>query len=348
MNTEEIMNNYRTCCLLLIIPALCLGTAGHAGERLYKWVDADGNVQYSSRLPPEAAQREREVINDQGRVIKVYSAPKTEEEKAEARRIAGLEAKRKERARKRAIHDRSLLATYSSIEDMRNAQEGKITMVESLVQLTHSRIKSMQEHLVTLTDEAASYERSGKPLPFTLKQQIQNLRDQISHNKQFASDKESEVVEIKAQFDRDIKRYEELTSDEPQHASNRSALEIAMANPDLELDRSDRTLLTAYSSEEDLQFARNEELAGLDKEIRTAFDDLETLQRQLSKLSEAAAEYEASGKAPPETLINQMKDAIASVEQGEKVLQTRRQQKQDIERRYAADIERYRVLTASN
>lgn len=346
------MTMHRKTSLLLIVPVLCLTAASAAmaekAARMYKWVDADGNVQYSNRLPPEATQAERKVINDQGRVLKVYSAPQSEEEKAEARRLAELEAKRKERERKRAIHDRSLLATYANIDDMRNAQDGKITMVESLVQLTHSRITSMEERLVTLTEEAARYERSGKSLPLTLQQQIQNLRDQIAHNSQFASDKEAEIVEIKAQFERDIRRYEQLTGDEPLRASQGTALEIAMSNPDLQLDRDDRTLLIAYSSEEDLQFARREELEAIEQEIRTTFEEVENLQKQLTNLSNTAADYQTSGKAVPDSLagrVRVIRDRIATAEQ---VLQAKRQRKHDVEQQYTADIERFRVLTASS
>ena len=67
---------------LLAIPALLLAGSALA-ERAYKWVDADGNIQYSNRLPPEAALTERKEINEQGRVVKVYKAPPTAEEKAD-------------------------------------------------------------------------------------------------------------------------------------------------------------------------------------------------------------------------------------------------------------------------
>lgn len=345
-----MMKMNRKSCSLILLPALCLATANTVmAERLYKWVDADGNVQYSSRLPPESAQHERKEINEQGRVLKVYSAPKTEEEKAEAKRLAELEEKKRERERKRAIHDRSLLETYANKEDMINAQEGKISMVESLIQLTHSRIKSMQERLVVLTEEAAGYERSGKKLPASLQQQIQNLRNQIDQNTQFASDKEAEIVQIKQQFEHDIARYEELTTDQTEAKKPRkSALEKAMNNPDLELDRDDRTLLTAFSSEEDLLFARNEELGALEDEISKAHEMVEKLQKQLTELSDKAGQYEARGESPPHTLVSKIKSAETNIRQGESMLREKRKQKELAELRYKNDIERYRVLTASN
>lgn len=342
-----MMRCIRTLHCLLAIPAILLAGPVLA-ERAYKWVDEDGNVQYTNQLPPEAALTERKEINEQGRVIKVYKAPLTAAQKAEAQRLAELEAKKKERAEKRAIHDRSLVATYSSKEDMLKAQENKISMVQGLVQLTHSRIRSMQERLLALTEEAASYERSGKELPFTLQHQIKNLRDQIMHNKEFSLDKQAEIEEIRKQFAFDLKRYEVLTSgDPPKKDKRKSALELALNNPDLDLDRHDRTLLSTFASEDDLLFARNEELEDLDREIKQAYFDIDGLQRHLAELSDNADEYEKRGEVLPNVLVNQMKDVMAEISASEEKLQAKRRKKMDTEQKYASDIDRYRYLITS-
>ena len=65
-------------CTLLWLPAV-----GAQAGKLYKWVDENGQVHYTNQLPPEASKQERRVINDQGRTLKVYRAPRTAEEKAE-------------------------------------------------------------------------------------------------------------------------------------------------------------------------------------------------------------------------------------------------------------------------
>lgn len=331
---------------LLAIPALCLAGSALA-ERAYKWVDADGNVQYSNRLPPEAALIERREINEQGRVLKVYKAPLTDAEKAEAKRLEELEARKREREEKRAIHDRSLLATYSSEDDMLKAQDTKIAMVQGLVKLTHSRIRAMQERLLVLTEEAASYERSGKELPFALQHQIKNLRDQITHNKEFSLDKQAEIEEIKKQFAFDLKRYEELTSGKPAKPDRRSVLEVAMSIPDLELDRRDRTLLSTFPSEDDLVFARNEALEALDGDIKQAYYNIDGLQQHLEELSDNADEYEKRGEVLPETLVDKMKNVMAEISSSESELQKMRLEKLDTQEKFTSDIERYRVLMTS-
>lgn len=339
----------KTSCLLLL-PALLL--SGNAlGDRLYKWVDADGQVHYSNRLPPEAAKRERAVINEEGRTLKVYRAPLTAEEKAEQKRIEELDKKKRELAEKRAIHDRSLLATYSNTDDMYVAMEGKLASVESLIKLTKSRIKSMQNRLLELTEDAAGYERSGKQLPDKLQRHIAKLREQITQNKAFAADKKLEMEDIRLQFEADIRRFTELTTGKADPVATTkqfSPLEAAEANPNIELTLYDRTLLATYASEHDLLFARDEEVSNLNTAINDTASHLDSMQTQLAELSESVDEYQARNEIPPDDLVDRMKKLISEIDDTQKVLEQKRSEKQLLDDRFANDITRFRSLTASN
>jgi hypothetical protein len=201
----------RLTCLILL-PAL-LGCGEAFAERIYKWVDENGKIQYGDRVPPQYASKERSVIDDQGRTIKVYAAAKTPEEKAAAAAIAKKKAEQEKLAEQQAIRDHSLLSTYSSEQDMMLARDGKVASVETLIQLTNSRIEAMQNRLTSLTEDAAEFERSGKKLPEGLVSQIKNIRDQIRQNEDFVKSKRIEKEQIAHRFDEDIKRYRELTSE---------------------------------------------------------------------------------------------------------------------------------------
>jgi chromosome segregation ATPase len=334
---------------LLLLTAL-LAASSAFGERMYKWVDANGQVHYSNQLPPEASQRKREVINDQGRTVKIYQAPLTPEEKVEAERLAELNARKKELAEKRANHDRSLLATYSSKKDMYQARDGRISAVESLIQLTNSRISSMQNRQLALTQEAASYERSGKKLPASLLSQISNLGNQIERYEEYVEDKKREVEDIRTQFDSDIKRYTELTSgkrDATTRKNQLSALEAAMKNPNIKLDRHDRTLLATYTSEEDLIFTRDQEIKNINTGISDTSNLLDTLQTQFTVLSDNASEYQDRNEIPPESLLQQMKQLIGEIDSTQTLLQEKRKEKQVIDDKFTTDIDRYRQLISS-
>jgi chromosome segregation ATPase len=334
---------------LLLLPALLVASSAF-GERMYKWVDEDGQVHYSNQLPPEATQRKREVINDQGRTVKVYQAPLTPEEKIEEKQLAEVELRKKELAQKRANHDRSLLATYSSKKDMYPARDAKISAVESLIKLTTSRIIAMKNRLLELTEEAADYERSGKQLPASLLSQISNLRKQIERNKEFVEDKKREIEDIRLQFEGDIKRYDELTSEKPDEKAGKkqlSALEIAMKNPDLKLDRHDRTLLATYTTEEDLIFARDQEIGNINTSISDSSNLLDTMQNQLSELSDNASEYQDRNEIPPDSLLSKMKQLINEIDSTQTMLVQKRKEKQVIVEKFTNDINRYHKLIAS-
>ncbi len=196
---------------LVLLPTLLSGGEALA-ERIYKWVDENGEIQYGDRVPPQYATTQRSVINDQGRTVKVYEAAKSPEEKAEAAALVKKKTEEKKLADQLAVRDHSLLSTYSSEEDMLLARDSKVASVETLIQLTNSRLDSMQKRLNELTDDAAEFERSGKKLPEGLVNQMKNIKEQIRQNEEFVKAKQYEKEEIASKFDVDIKRYRELTS----------------------------------------------------------------------------------------------------------------------------------------
>lgn len=204
------LRHYYLPCLLLL-PALLSGGEALA-ERIFKWVDENGEIQYGDRVPPKYASKERSLINDQGQTVKVYEAAKTPEQKAEAQSLARQQAEQKKLAEQQAVRDHSLLSTYSSEEDMLAARDNKIASMETLIQLTNTRLDSMQQRLTELTNDAAEFERSGKKLPEGLVNQMKNTKEQIRQNEEFVKNKEKEKVQFAQKFDADIKRYRELTA----------------------------------------------------------------------------------------------------------------------------------------
>lgn len=355
----------------LVLLPLLLSASTVFGERTFRWVDENGHVHYGDRVPPQYSKHERKEINDQGRTLKVYEAPKTPEQKAEAERLAIIEAARKKIAEKRLRHDRTLLATYSSDEDMVLARDGRIAAIESLIQLTHRRIKSMQKRLLKLTDDAAEYERSGKKLPVGLQNQIANLRQQITQNENFVKDKVREMAEIRLQFDADIKRFNELTSNNPQTSAtimpDMTEIEKELAaleqppeplprmskkprkkRANVELSRSDRTLLAAYTSEDDLLRVREEKIGSVNAAIRETADSIDALQDNLADLVDNVDEYESIGQQPPEVLLRKMQGVLDGITRHEGVIGAHRREKREIERKFELDLIRYREITVEN
>jgi len=105
------------------------------------------------------------------------------------------------------------MSTYSSEDDLLKTRDGKLASLEGLIQLTSRRIESMHERMKQLTEDAADFERGGKPVPEVLTRQIENIRAQTAENESFIVMKKQEQDEISEQFQKDIDRFRELQKD---------------------------------------------------------------------------------------------------------------------------------------
>ena len=65
---------------ILMAVALGLSAGPTAAQKLYKWVDKDGNVHYSDQVPPDQVDQARQELTEQGVVVdRMDRAPTAEE-----------------------------------------------------------------------------------------------------------------------------------------------------------------------------------------------------------------------------------------------------------------------------
>jgi hypothetical protein len=142
-----------------------------AQAELYRYVD-DKGVVVLERLgvPPQHIGRGYEVLNDQGRVIKVVPPAPTAQERQRL-----LEAKA------RAGSDAQLLRLYASVEDVERAEKRKLSELDSIMGITRGNLQSLRAQQANLQSQAAAHERAGREVPDHLLTQIDNLgREQAS------------------------------------------------------------------------------------------------------------------------------------------------------------------------
>lgn len=211
--------------LLTVLLAFALATAGGADaadktkktssqtpQRLYKWVDDQGKVHYGDMVPPEYAKQERKVLNEQGVQVKTLEAAKTPEQIAEEERLATQRKEQERIAAEQVAHDRMLLATFTTEDDMVMTRDGKIAAIDGILRVTRDRIEKLEASLSQLTREAADLERSGKPIPESLTNEILGARGQTQRYMDYIAGKRREQEDIRAQFEADIRRFRELKS----------------------------------------------------------------------------------------------------------------------------------------
>ncbi|HEY9198077.1 MAG TPA: DUF4124 domain-containing protein [Gammaproteobacteria bacterium] len=185
-------------------------TSSQSAPRLYKWTDDQGKVHYGDKVPPEYSKQERKVLNEQGVQVKTLEAAKTPEQLAEEERLAAQRKEQERIAAEQASHDRMLLATFTTEDDMVMTRDGKIAAIDGILRVTRDRIEKIETTLSQLTREAAELERAGKPIPESLHEEILGARGQIQRYLDYIAAKRREQEDIRAQFETDIRRFREL------------------------------------------------------------------------------------------------------------------------------------------
>jgi len=202
---------------LLLAVALCVFSVQVSAATLYKWVDEDGKIRYSDRLPANQSKKEHQQLNSQGMVLTTRDAAKTPEELAEqAEAQRKLEEVQHEEARLKAIQnqqDRVLLMTFSSAEEIEHARKNRIQVIDSVIGLIESSLATTQEKLDELTQIAnQNYVSYGKEIPGGLAQKIEHFERKIEIRDSQLAAKAEEKEKIRQKYELDLERFQLLRS----------------------------------------------------------------------------------------------------------------------------------------
>lgn len=186
-----------TRCSLLL--GLLLPVVAGATE-LYRYVDDKGTTVLSRQgVPPEHISKGYEVLNDQGRVVKVIPpAPSAEEMK----HILA------ERAR--ASSDAQLLRLYSTPDDVERARERKLAELDGLIGVARGNLQSVHTLQSNLQSQAADHERAGRAVPAHLLAQIDNQKAEQARLKGGILRYQAARKEADSSFNADLARLKEL------------------------------------------------------------------------------------------------------------------------------------------
>lgn len=189
------------CSLLL---GLLLPVLAGAAE-LYRYTDDKGTTVLSRQgVPPEHIARGYEVLNDQGRVVRVVPpAPSAEE----MQRLAEEKAK--------ASSDAQLLRLYSTPEDVERARQRKLTELDGLVAVARGNLQGVRIQQANLQSQAADHERAGREVPAHLLAKIDSQKAEQERLLGDIARYQAAREQANASFDHDRDRLSELLSRKP-------------------------------------------------------------------------------------------------------------------------------------
>jgi len=190
--------------IMVCVPPWC------RADRLYKWVDEDGRVHYSDVIPPQRIDKGHTVVDKDGVVVTTIDAAKhgaalREEEAHQIREEQALE-----RADQKAIHDRQLLDTYDTRDQLIDAQDQRLATIDSVLKIAAAHINRLKKQHAELMKRAAQHERDGKTVSASLREEIDGLAAQIDQQHAYVGVKTVERERTARQFTEDLARFDEL------------------------------------------------------------------------------------------------------------------------------------------
>lgn len=184
--------------LVILINILSMNSV-FAGKQVYRYNDG-GQIIYQDRPPASSQDSGHAVLSRQGVVLK--SIPSREE-----RLLLRIE---REAARRKEIHDRALLATFSTEDDLVRTRDDRIGMIDGLINRLDDRIRILSDRLSIIDGRINRQEKAnGKAYPSLYKERHSILRN-VENAWSLIDTKTAERQSLVVKFDTDLDRYRVL------------------------------------------------------------------------------------------------------------------------------------------
>ncbi len=203
------MGKFRLISVFLFLAPIAAG-AGEQG-RVYKWVDADGELHYSDSIPAKYAEMDKQVLNDHGVTIDRLRGKRTPEE-IEAERVAA-EMALQEQLERRA--DMALLATYLTVDEILMHRDRRVELFQAQSRVTELYLRNLDRRLTNLRREASRFrpyaDNPDAPMIAPdLVADIGQTQDTITRHQRNLERFQADEQQIIARFQGDINRFKVL------------------------------------------------------------------------------------------------------------------------------------------
>lgn len=198
-----------TLTVAILAPALALAQSNQRSA--YRWVDENGVVHYGDHVPVEAAELEKQVVNDAGITVDVVRGKKTDEELAAER----LALEREQQAELKRRQDAALLATYLSVDEIIMHRDRRVELFQAQARVTELYLRNLKTRLDSLQSLAQNYrpyssDPDAEMIDPGLTADIANTKETIARHELNLTKFRQDEQAMAMRFDGDISRFKEL------------------------------------------------------------------------------------------------------------------------------------------
>jgi chromosome segregation ATPase len=174
----------------------------------YKWVDDQGVVHYTDKMPPEAINKGNVELNKQGVPIKKTEPALTPEQRrvkeAEEERARQAAKAREEIARK----DRALLQSYTTESEIDLSKKRALGTIDAQMQSAQAYVVILNKRKDEIQGRVAAL--NGKPPPPSLEREVASVNEELEKQADLIATKRKELAVVTARYDADKQRWREL------------------------------------------------------------------------------------------------------------------------------------------
>jgi len=194
---------------------LCLAILnGAAAGKMYRWVDEDGNVHFTDRMPAEATKQEHSVMDESGIVIENKETleeerakrEQREAEKAEAERRAEAERSAREEQRRR---DRIITQTFATERDIRLTREDRIEAIEVQIRIIDHGIDRLQKQRKEQVERLSGFGPDSVAAE-SVRERIDNIDARLGQRLEQRRSLVAQRNEVEEKFAHYLERFREL------------------------------------------------------------------------------------------------------------------------------------------
>jgi len=205
----------RLALLCGVLGALWAAGSAAAGPddgatRVYRWTDSQGIVHYGDSVPPQYADDAHDVLNDEGVEIGHVAGLGTEAQRDAA-------ARAQQTAAQRAQHDKFLLETYASPQEIEQLRDERLDQIEGQIKAASSYIDSLTLRLAALQERAEHFapyssDPEAQRMPDELAVDLVRTLNESRVQRNALAGMRQQQIDTTVQFDADLQRFRELTA----------------------------------------------------------------------------------------------------------------------------------------
>jgi hypothetical protein len=207
---------------IMLLSAAVMATGSVMAQKVYRWVDENGEVHYTQSLPPDFQDKKHDVLDERGIVREEDKSlvpappppkPRKEDDPMELPRdSSGMERPKALYSEKEMQEkmDRFLMLRYDSEQEIVDAMTVEINQLEYDRRLLQKSRDSMYEAYRGQIKQAANRQRSGTEVDSEAIASIMGLQARLESNENSLDGLKAREEDITKVFNSELERYRHL------------------------------------------------------------------------------------------------------------------------------------------